>query len=326
MTAEVLDTITDLFVASAQSGFGMLMVFMLGLFSVLAMIHYSLSLGRVMMTGGAPLGEALAAFFLLCLTLGFYVFMVTYWEELLTAAMQTFLTWGLEPTGGTFTIGAFQTPSTIVDEGFAIAKPINDMLDRTSGWAMVFNLHKGLGFLLAWLAIVLSFFAIALAAMLSLIEFHIALCVSPVLVPWIALSYTSVFGELGLSWLAAGLVRLLATALMISLGVNLFGYIDVELGNAATLSDTTFYQAIVAACCGVVFAGLTWIVSNKAAALGGRGMALALSSAEVYGSIWRYGASVGGAVGGAIGHAAGAAAGGAVRGTSQLVQSLRGAP
>jgi len=39
-------------------------------------------------------------------------------------------------------------------------------------------------------------------------------------------------------------------------------------------ADPTFYQAVVAAIVALIFAILAWVVPNRAASIGGRGMAL----------------------------------------------------
>jgi type IV secretory pathway TrbL component len=126
---------------------------------------------------------------------------------------------------------------------------------------------------------VLAFGVMALAVMMTLIEMKLAMASSTVLLPWAILTQTAFLGELALSWLTACLVRVLLTATMMAISFPLFELVTFPGGSPAQGgSDPTFYQAVVAAIVALIFAVLSWVVPNRAASIGGRGMALALGS------------------------------------------------
>jgi hypothetical protein len=154
---------------------------------------------------------------------------------------------------------------------------------------------------------------------MTIIDMKLAIATGAVLVPWGVLTHTSVLGELSLSWMAAGFVRVMLTALMMSIGVPLFATLAFPGGNPAQGgADPTFYSAVVVGLCAFLFAALAWVLPNRAAGLVGRGMALALGAdAVVAAGLSGYG------YGRAAMSAGAQSVGRAVRGTSQLLQQYR---
>ena len=57
---------------------------------------------------------------------------------------------------------------------------------------------------------------------MTIIDIKLAIASGAVLFPWCILTQTSILGELSLSWITAGLVRVLLTSLLMSIGVPLF--------------------------------------------------------------------------------------------------------
>ena len=121
---------------------------------------------------------------------------------------------------------------------------------------------------------------------------------------------------MSVSWLFAGLVRMLVQASLVGISIPLFST-ATTLAAAAEASGylIQLYNACIVALISALFAALVWVVSKKAAALAGRGMALAIAAGEVYGPI----ASVAQGAGSTIAPATAAV----IRGTSQLIHSLR---
>jgi type IV secretory pathway TrbL component len=117
---------------------------------------------------------------------------------------------------------------------------------------------------------------IALAVMMTLIEMKLAIATGAVLIPWAILTQTAVLGELSLSWLAAGLVRVLMTATLMAIGIPLFEFLAVPPGR-----DPKWVEGVVMAVAAIVFMGLAWVLPSRAASIGGRGMALALGGEVV---------------------------------------------
>jgi type IV secretory pathway TrbL component len=301
----ILDTLTATFVASLDQGFAVLLPTMLGLLSLLAVLKYYPAMGEVL-AGGAGTGDALAMVLWTAIKLGVWVYLVTHWQEIWLAALNTFVQWGLAPAGGVFTLDAFLHPSKIIDSGYVVARPIQQTVDMMAGWATLWNAPKIWQYSAAWYLILFSFVGLAFLTAIAIIEFHLALMISPVLFPWGVLLQTASLSELSLSWLVAGVVRMLVMSGLMSIAVPLFVQITV-LPNPAADRDPTIREAFTVAVGALFFLLITGVASNRAAGLAGRGMALAMGS-EVYAPIWRY---------------ASAAASATIRGTSRLLEPKR---
>ena len=148
--------------------------------------------------------------------------------------------------------------------------------------------------------------------MMTIIEFKLAVAAGTVLVPWAILTQTSVLGELSLSWMVAGLIRVLLTALLMSIGVPLFETLAFPGGSPALGGrDPTIYEAVSVMVGAVVFATLAWVLPSRAASIGGRGMALAIGGETLV---------AGGMAGMGMASYASHAGSGAIRGVSQMLR------
>lgn len=313
INAELLNTLVTIFVGALDGAFARLAVYSIPLLSVLGTIYLLVSLGQ--MTMHAHSLSALGDFLWVVLKIGVtYFFVFVFYSLFWTAGFYTFLQWGLEGGGGGFGFESFLNPSAIVDTGFKAAAPIYDTLNNmsylgrgTAPWTFV-------GLLIAYWLVVISFGVLALHVIMTIIDIKLAIASGAVLFPWAVLTQTSILGELSLSWITAGLVRTLLTSLMMSIGVPLFEMANLGVMPSAGGPDPTFYSAGTLAVVAFVFMVLSWILPNRAAAIGGRGMALALSGDALVGGA----AATWSAAGSTVGYATRA-----VQGTSQLVQSLR---
>jgi hypothetical protein len=161
-------------------------------------------------------------------------------------------------------------------KGFKAAYPVKVWVDQFIGPTLPFYLvDVGLG-LFAYTLTVFSFVCIALHVLMTLIEFKLALATSAVLLPWAVFSHTAFVGELAISWLVAGLVRILVTGIITGIATTLFSILTVPVPTV-TGPDPTVFQGLSLAAGAFVFAVLAWVVPSRAAAIGGRGMALALT-------------------------------------------------
>jgi type IV secretion system protein TrbL len=229
-------------------------------------------------------------------------------------AFYTFLQWGLEGGGGAFGISQFMSPSAVVDNGFKAAAPLYDTINNLGGWGFIWNGGTIITLLVAYWITVLAFGVMALHVIMTLIETKLAIATGAILIPWAVLTQTAVLGELSLSWLAAGLVRVLLTALLMGIGVPLFESLRLVASPLTGGPDPKIYGAVMMAVGALAFMALVWILPNRAAAIGGRGMALALGGDVLIGG----GMAAWSAAGAGYRYAT---AGGAavIRGTSQML-------
>jgi type IV secretory pathway TrbL component len=191
-------------------------------------------------------------------------------------AFMTFLQWGIDAGGRAFTLHDFLNPSRVVDTGFRAAVPLYDFLRNLTGPGKLWNWDTTATYLVSYWVIVGAYGLIALAVMMTLIEMKLAIATGAVLIPWAILTQTAVLGELSLSWLAAGLVRVLMTTTLMAIGIPLFEALAIPPGR-----DPLWVEGVVMAVAAIVFMGLAWVLPSRAASIGGRGMALALGSEVV---------------------------------------------
>jgi type IV secretory pathway TrbL component len=313
MNAELLNTLMGIFVSTLDGAFGTLFQYSIPLLSVLGLIYLLVTVGH--MTIHAYSLAALGDFLWVVLKIGVvYFFVLFFYNIFWTAAFYSFLQWGLEGGGGAFGFESFMNPSAIVDTGFKAAAPLYDVLNNMSVFRKVDQPWTFAGLLIAYWLVVLSFGVIALHVIMTIIDIKLAIAAGTVLFPWAVLTHTAVLGELALSWITAGLVRVLLTALLMSIGFPLFELATLNVSPRAGGADPKFYGAAVLALVAFVFTVLAWVLPNRAATLAGRGMALALSGDALVG-----GAMAGWAAAGATVSYTSAA----IRGSSALVQSLR---
>ncbi len=277
MNTSILDTITAAFVGALQAGTAALAAFSLPLLGVFAIMAFYVQVGPLVASGGVQVGDAVASLLLTAVKTGVFYWLLVNLSPLADAAFQTFLQWGVAPSGGVS--GAiFLAPSKVLDVGFVLATPIRDYTDRLIHWAAVWNWPTLLTYTLTYYLILLSFGFIALHLMMTIIEYHLAVLAGAVLIPWGVLQPTAFFAEFSLGWLTGGLVRVLVTGAIVGIAVPLFSLVKVATTSG---SDPTFYSALVVAITSGIFAILSWVIPGRAAAIAGRGVSLALHGGTI---------------------------------------------
>jgi P-type conjugative transfer protein TrbL len=225
------------------------------------------------------MGEALAGALLYAVNIGVAYWLLVNLSGMATAAYQTFLQWGLAAGGGEAS-GLLLTPSTVVDMGVKISQPLIDYADRQMGWAAMWNMPKMLLYIVASVVIIVSFPLVGVALMIAQIEYHLAVMVAAVLIPFGIFGPTAFLTEFCIGWITGSLLRILVTTVIVGLGFPLFSTAVIALtaGN-----DPTLYSGIIVALMSVLYAGMAWWVPNKAASMCGR-VALGLSASTVVAS------------------------------------------
>jgi P-type conjugative transfer protein TrbL len=280
MTAGIFDLLTSAFVNPISGAFGVLSRYALPLLGLLGAIYLTLRIAETVVRGGS-LNDLLATFIWTLVKIGVFYWMIVIFRDLALSALDTFVTWGLAPSGGQFGLGDFLRPSGIVDAGFTAAVPIQDFIARQTGWAAVKNWGQIMLYRGAYVAVIIGFVGMALAVMVALIEMHLAIMAGIVLFPWGILSYTMFLSELAIAWIAAGLVRMFITAALMGVSVPLFAL--AALPNVPG-TDPDVYGSIILAIVAIVFAILVWVIPNRAAGMAGRGAALALTGEHIVSS------------------------------------------
>ena len=275
----------------------------LPLLGVFALIAFYTQVGPLV-ASGALLGDAVGSVLLTLLKMGVFYWLMVHLAAIANAAFLTFLHWGVAPTGGTASAATFLAPSTVLDLGFRLGKPLRTFTDSFVNWAAVWNWPMLLTYSLAYYAIVLAFAFIALHLMVTIIEYHMALLVGMVLIPWGVLQPTAFFSEFSIGWLTGGLVRILVTAAIVGIATPLFALVQFSSTGGG---DPTFYSAVVCGLTSAIFAVFAWVIPGRAATIAGRGVSLALHGGTI----------VAGAASGVRGALLARAA---IRGVSQLLR------
>ena len=270
MNAGALDTIVGAYVAALQSGTATLASYSLPILGFCGIVAWCSSLWPALFEGGHGLATGL----MLALRIGIFYWISTSLAAMTLAAFQTFLQWGTAPSGGTFSAATFMSPSSMVDFGFIAARPIQEFLMHFKGMSALWNFPTIVVYMIAFWLVVLAFALIAFHLIITIIEFHIAVMAGAVLIPWGALSQTAFLCEFSISFITAGLIRILLTAGIMSIGIPLFSTLALTTTPGG---DPTLYSAIVFALTAIIFAILAWHIPSRAAAIGGRGMALGLT-------------------------------------------------
>jgi P-type conjugative transfer protein TrbL len=273
-----IDVITASFVTAIQAGTATLAHISLPLLGIFAIIAFYSTMNELMLSGGAGAGDALATTLLHTIKFGIFYWLLVNLVPLTTAAFQTFFGWGLAPAGSRDLAARMLSPSFLLDIGFRIATPLHDLVDRMSGWSQAWNYFKLMGYTIAAWVIILAFAAVSLHLMTTIIEFHLAVLVCTVLLPWGVLQPTAMLAEFCIGWVTGGLVRILVTGAIVGISVPLFATIQL---NTTGGGDPTFFSAVMVALTSFIFAVLAWVIPGRAAAIAGRGTSLVLTGSTI---------------------------------------------
>jgi type IV secretion system protein TrbL len=268
-----LDQITAAFVDALKGGQGALVQYQIPLLAAFGLLAFYLHFGPYVMTGSSNIGDAVANLLLFVLKCGIFLWLVVNLVPLADAMFDTFLQWGLAPTGGMFTAESFRKPSLILVTGFRAAGTLKAFVDSFTGWGTLWNWPTILVYQVAYVVIIVAFGFIALHLMITIIEYHLSVLVGMVLLPWAILSPVAFFSEFAIGWTTGGLVRVLVTGAIAGVAVPLF---DLVSFRTTAGGDPTFASAVIAGFTSVIFAILAWVVPARAAAIAGRGVSLAL--------------------------------------------------
>jgi type IV secretion system protein TrbL len=305
MTSGIFDDITRAFLTALEGGTLSLGAYSLPLLGAFALIGWYWSFGHSLAMGGGQMGDALAGALLYAVNIGVAYWLLVNLSGMATAAYQTFPQWGLA-AGGSATSGLLLTPSAVVDLGVKISQPLIDYSDRQMGWSAMWNMPKMLLYILAAVLIIGAFPLVAVALMVTQIEYHLAVLVGAVLIPFGVFGPTTFLTEFCIGWIVGCLLRVLVTAVLVGIGFPLFSTAVIALTDG---NDPTLYSAFIVAFISLLYAWMTWSIPNKAATMCGR-VALGLSASSVVSAAM----GAGGAV------VAGVQA---VRGVSQMIQGRR---
>jgi type IV secretion system protein TrbL len=247
------------------------------------------------------------------LLFGFFAWLVTQWHSLSQTVVDGFAALGLKAGGGAMSLGDFlNSPSKIVMKGIEVCIALFDYIQKLAPGPVEFFAHITaiLMALIACIGVLIAFVLLAIEVTVVVIEFHIVTLIAFVTVPFGVLTQTSFLSERAIGYVASVGIKLMALAIVISIGANIFNSYSVS-------ADPTIYEEVGLLLSAVVLLMLALKIPAIAGALISGGPQL----------------NAGSAVMGAAGVAAGVAgvglaarmAGGAVAAGAQRVTAARAA-
>jgi type IV secretory pathway TrbL component len=275
--AGFLDHVVQTYATAFQQGFGILHRVSLGLLGLVGSVAWGANLITVIQAG-LPLGGVLAQLCLVLVSFAVHVLLITNMYSWAFAFFDLFAQWGASITGGTFSAAQFLQPSSVWSLGFRVSWPLIEFVSGLGVVKIITNIGPLIAALLAVIVIVLAFLWITKDIILTILEFHLAVMLAPVLFPWAILSHTAEFAAFVVSWFMAGCIRVLLIIASVGIAVPLMG----ELVPTFTAGgDPTIYSSLVMLGSALMLFFIVNEVAKRAAAVGGRGYALGLPGATI---------------------------------------------
>ena len=291
----VIDRFLDVFSLYIDSGFGLLKPEVAFLTATLIVIDITLA-GLYWAMGGNE--DVIARLIKKTLYIGTFAFILTNFNSLSSILFRSFAGLGLLAGGSKVSPTDFLHPGRLAAIGVDAARPILTQIGDLAGYPEVFlNLSIIVVLLLAWVAVIVSFFILAIQLFVTLIEFKLTTLAGFVLVPFALWNRTAFLAERVLGNVVSAGIKVLVLAVIVGIGAAIFGSFQSAIGPEPSVD-----QALA-----IMLASLTLLGLG----IFGPGIATGLVSG---GPQLGAGAAVGTMVGAAgLAVAAGVAAGGAAR-------------
>lgn len=164
---------------------------------------------------------------------GFFAWLIASWHDLTLTVVNGFAALGLKAGGGALSVGdLMHSPSKVVIDGLKVAFELLKYTGRIASEGM------GVGFFthfdailvtgLAAIGIIAAFVALGVHLAVTIIEFYIVTLIGFVTVPFGILSQTAFLSERAIGYVAAIGVKVMAMAIVISIGETLFASYTVS--------------------------------------------------------------------------------------------------
>jgi type IV secretion system protein TrbL len=272
----MIDRVFEGFMVTIATGQGLVAHYGLALLAIFGLYAYFFRFAPYVMASGAGLGDALAGFLMMMLSLG-----ITQWimlelipmtDALLTAAM----TIGAEAGGaGALSPESLHTPSFVLGLHREATRPMEEFIVRQSG-SVASLIMASPTVAVVWLtqlATYCIFLGIAVNMALILLEFHLAVLTASILLPCLVFTPTTFLGEWVGGWVLGGMTRILLLVIVMGIGAPLFQFMfGTPLIPAA--ADPGIMDAIGLVAGVALFGILAWQIPKQAAHLVGHGLGL----------------------------------------------------
>ncbi|WOA55031.1 P-type conjugative transfer protein TrbL [Dickeya solani] len=238
----VIDRFLDTFSTYIDSGFGLVRGEVSFLTATLVAIDMTLAgLYWALSQAGGQGEDVMARLIHKVLYVGAFAYILNNFNGLAGVVFRSFAGLGLQAGGAALSLATFLQPGRLAKTGIETAAPLLHQIDRLSGFPDVFiNIVPVTVMLLAWLVVVLSFFALAIQLFVTLVEFRLTTLAGFVLVPFALWNKTAFLAEKVLGNVVASGVKVLVLAVIVGIGTGLFGSLTLNP------DDPSLDQALVA--------------------------------------------------------------------------------
>ncbi|MDI3954767.1 P-type conjugative transfer protein TrbL [Pseudomonas aeruginosa] len=220
----IIDRFLDTFSRYIDSGFGLLQGEVAFLTATLIVIDMTIAGLYWAMSHATGQGEDVIAKLLRkVLYVGAFAYIIGNFNWLAGIVFRSFAGLGLTATGSAITMENFLQPGRLAKTGIDAGAPILEQIGDMAGFPEVFvNIDPIVVMFLAWLVVILCFFALAVQLFITLIEFKLTTLAGFVLVPFALWNKTSFLAEKVLGNVVSSGVKVLVLAVIVGIGSGLF--------------------------------------------------------------------------------------------------------
>jgi len=224
----VLDDFLSKFKTQVDAGFGLIQGDVSAVLGTLVVISIAIT---ALLWAIDENQNVLASLVRKVLLVGFFAFLVTEWHSLSTTVVNGFAALGLKAGGGAMSVTDFTTsPSKIVMAGIQVIAGLMQYVKKVAPGPIEFFAHIDVVLMavVAAIGILIAFVILAVEIVVTIIEFHIVTLVAFVTVPFGVLSQTSFMSERAIGYVVSVGVKLMALAIVVSLGTTIFNNYTVS--------------------------------------------------------------------------------------------------
>jgi len=224
----VLDDFLSTFQTRVDAGFGLIQGDVSGTLATLVTISIVIT---ALLWAIDENQNVLASLVRKVLLVGFFAWLVAQWHTLSTTVINGFAALGLKAGGGGMSVADFTTsPSKVVSTGIDLVGSLLLFVKRVAPGPIEFFAHIDVvaAAIIAAIGILIAFVILAVEIVVTMIEFHIVTLVAFVTVPFGVLTQTSFMSERAIGYVVSVGVKLMALAIVVSLGSTIFNSYTVS--------------------------------------------------------------------------------------------------
>ena len=220
----VIDRFLNTFSTYIDSGFGLLNGEVAFLTATLVAIDMTLAGLFWAMGHATDQGEdVMAKLIRKVLYVGAFAYIIGNFNNLSGIVFRSFAGLGLQASGSGMSLATFLQPGHLAKAGIDAAAPILQQISDLPGFPEVFiNFAPIVVLFLAWLAVIVSFFVLAVQLFVTLLEFKLTTLAGFVLVPFALWNKTTFLAEKVLGNVVSSGIKVLVLAVIVGIGTGLF--------------------------------------------------------------------------------------------------------